>query len=817
MHVGSLAQVVISGVVTDVDTREPIPFASIFAVKQQTGTAADEYGRFELALTALPDTLRFGAVGYRSTTRFIASAEPLLITMHEDQLLLNTVVIDAGENPAHPIVRGLIAHKPDNRLSKQPVWQREEYIKTELDLTNLDNRIRRSKLLDPFEFIFNGVDSASDEKPFLPIYVSEQLFSVSYFKGNGGLNRTPLAQRASGVENPTLIEAVRKVQTEVDLYDNYFFVLDKSFISPFNDQALLFYEFYLLDSAQWDGVKCWKLKFKPRRKGETTFFGECWIADTSYALVQAKLTMSADVNINLVDRVLVYQDFSRFDSTNWLPSRQSIVVDFVPTERSPGMIIRKSVSASDYRFEDQAMQPQSKPAYIDPAQLVKSDSFWMANRHQQLTDTETQVYRMMDTLQSLPVYNTYVDWIRTFISGYKEFGKIEIGPLAGLYSNNPIEGHRASVGIWTSRAFSKKVQFGGYVAYGFTDQRFKGGADITWLPKMNPRTFVGIKWRDDITSNHENSEILTDASLFTGLYRRPVPFKLMHVSEVKFFVEQYRPKGFGFKFSALHQVIDPYNGVLPGGGGFRYGYLPFPELQPGRIDTTINSTELVLKLRYAPGEQYFDDAFTRRVLTNRKPAIELFLIRGIKGLGGEYDYHKVILSYQHWGYINPLGWISYRVRVGQVWGTVPFPLLEVAPGNETYFYNPSGFNAVNKYEFAADRFATIHATHHFDGLLLNHIPLMRRLKWREVVVARAMWGTINRDNLLHNAPSLFDATRTDTYMGVRAPWPRPYLETGVGIENIFKVFRVDAVWRLNYLDHSQASRLSLRASLAFTF
>jgi Family of unknown function (DUF5686)/CarboxypepD_reg-like domain len=810
-------KVVFTGKIIDADTEEGISFANVFSRQFAYGVVADEFGQFVLTLPSMPDTLEFSSIGYTTTRRAVRDNSDLQIHLQSDEGVLSTFTVLAGENPAHPIIRQLIAHKDENRLKALDTWQREDYLKVELDLTNLDNRVQKSKLLEPFEFVFQGVDSFSDEKAFLPIYVSEHIINASYTKGQGPQQNIEIARRSSGVENPTAIEAIQKVQAELDIYDNYYYFIDKSFTSPFNDQALLFYEFYLLDSAIMDGVKCWKLKFKPRRKIETTFTGECWIADSSYALVQTRMYMSEGVNINLIDRIIVYQDFSRNElNPRWIPVKQRVIVDFMAIEKTPGFIIRKTLSSKNYQSTPRPIG-QKPPAYLDPDKLVQTDDYWTLHRHDSLTATEQQVYNMMDTLESLPIYHSYLDWIRTFISGYKEFGHIEIGPIAGIYSNNPVEGNRVSMGVWTSRKFSRKVQFGGYLAYGFLDDKFKGGGDITWLPKKSPRTLLKAKYRSDITSNHENSEILTDASLFSGFYRRPVPFKLMKVVEYKLSFEQFRAKGWSYKVSVLNQEIDPYGGILRNGGGFNFAYTPNPIDNPSAFDTIVNTTEIVFKLRYAPGEQYLDDVFSRTVLSNRKPASEITLARGISVAGGSYDYTKLILQYEHWLYINPFGWLSYRVRAGKVWGTVPSLLLEVAPGNETYFYNPVGFNAVNRYEFISDRFVTLQATHHFEGLLFNHIPLLRKLHWREVAVFKAMWGDMTDQNKAHNAANLFDPTKTDSYMGFRSPDSRPYLETGVGIENIFKFIRVDAVWRLNYLDHVQASRLSLRASLAFYF
>lgn len=292
--------------------------------------------------------------------------------------------------------------------------------------------------------------------------------------------------------------------------------------------------------------------------------------------------------------------------------------------------------------------------------------------------------------------------------------------------------------------------------------------------------------------------------------------KLIKVEEVKAYYERYWDNGFSNRITLLNRHLDPYGGISADAGGFNYAFLTAGG--GGEPDTTILTSELILKARYAFKEDFIDLTFDRTSAGTKFPIIELQYTLGIKDLlGGNYQYHKLSLYYRHYFNINPAGWLSYRFKAGKVFGELPFLLLEVHPGNEAYFMGRGIFNTMNRYEFASDTYASLILEHHFDGFLLNKIPLMRKLKWRTVASFKAVYGTLTDKNRQANKLNLFDPERQDGYTGFRAPDKKPFMEAGVGIENIFKVLRIDAIWRLDYLDNPEASRFNIVGGMYFFF
>lgn len=822
-------QITFKGRVLDEDTKEGVAFCNVYFEGTTIGTATDVDGYYTLNATPPSDSLSASAMGYSILRKGISKTtnqQEINFYLSSSETMLSEVVVVAGENPANAIVRGIIKNKDKNRIEHLDSYQCDAYSKMELDLYNIKkDDFQNNKLFKPFAFIFNNIDSISDEKPFLPAYIMERVSDRYYAKGEGKPKEVPKAQRVSGVENQTVVDFLASMHDEYDVYNDWIPILEKQMVSPFSELGLFYYEYYIMDSTYIDNIFCKKLKFKPKRKQENTFFGYFWVADSSFAIQRVDMQMSADVNINLVNRVLIYQEFSYSENHQfWLPEKQKTVLDFRPTKTSTGLIGRKTASFKNYRTNAQeikAFYKEKNPEDVVPDILKKEDSYWDNVRHEKLSSNEKAIYAMVDSIKNVPVYRTYVDIIYTLTTGYKELGPIEVGPYFNLYTYNPVEGHRFSVGAWTSNNYSKRLRYGGYIGYGLRDKRWKYGLDLQWNVKKHPREVLFLSYKSDVDYSTASSEEIgiSEGNLLSGFYRRPLLQKMSFTKEGKIAYEKYWKKGWSNRFTLLHRNIDPYGEIKENGGGFNYRYLPRPE-NSAQQDTTIATTELIVKIKYAYKEKFLDGNFARTSLGSRYPIAELQYTTGLKGvLGGKYSYHKVTLGITHWFNVRPLGWSRYVFKVGKTFGQVPFLLAETHPGNETYFYSGDVFNGMNKFEFASDTYVSLLYTHHFEGFFLNKIPLLRKLKWREVAAFRAVWGSMSAQNRAANQLNLFDATLDgrNTYTGFRSPTKRPYLETGVGIENILKVFRVDAIWRLNYLDNPDASRFNIRAGMQFYF
>ncbi|MBK6902637.1 MAG: carboxypeptidase-like regulatory domain-containing protein [Saprospirales bacterium] len=820
---GATAQTLtITGSVLDYDTDEPIPFANVYLHQTTIGVAADFDGKYSITFPAgKADSLVVSAIGYVTAKKKIGrdTLQVIDFRLKAESFYLSEIVVHAGENPANEIVRRIIRNKERNRLSQFDVWQAEMYSKTELDLDEIGEEMKDQKFLKPFEFIFENIDSTSDVEPFIPAYLSESLSDVYFIREAGKRKEITHALKVSGIDNQSIIESIGILHQDYDVYDNWIEILEKPFAAPFSTTALANYEYYILDSAMVDKHWSYKLKFKPRRKQENTFYGDFWVDQETYAIEVLHMRMSPDVNINLIERVVIHAEFELHNDTLWLPSKNATILDFFAVKNGPGMIARKTSSYRNYQIgsaETRQIYDRSDPRMAELKSLRRDEIYWDTMRFEALSKTEASVYKMIDSIKNVPVFNTYADAIYSMTSGYIKIGHIEVGPWFSVYSSNAAEGNRFRFGLGTSAKVSKQYYVYGYGAYGTKDQSFKYGGQAQYNISKRPWTYFGAKYFNDIELSSESSENVGESSIFSGLFRRKIPQKLLRAQEAKLYYEQGWPKGWSNRFVILHRRADPYEAY-----GFPFRFHPDPgDLQAQ--DSVVRTTELLFSVRYAFEERFLEGNYSRISLGSRYPIVEFQYTAGIKGvLGSRFNYHKFSLDLTHWFNVPPLGWMRYTVKVGKTFGALPYLLLEVHPGNETFIFQSKVFNGMNKFEFVSDQYVEFMLEHHLEGFLLNRIPLMRKLKWREVGSFKLAWGALSPANRAINAPNNYDLNSPD-------PKPRegvfygtfdrgPYLEASVGIENIFRFFRVEAVWRMNYLQNRFAVPFSVRGTVDFYF
>lgn len=834
--------ITITGTVIDDDTEEAMPFCSVYILGTNNGVTTDIDGNYTITLQATEgDTIATNSLGYNNVLKAIDKSKTeqvINFRMRSSTLDLGlSIVVEAGENPANEIIRQIIKHKPKNNLDNAvQSYQTELYSKMELDLVNITQDMKDMKLFKKLQFIFDNIDTVSDVKPFLPAYVAERFADVYYVQGSPK-KEILKAQRVSGVKNQTVVDFIGSMNEEYNIYDNTIRLLGKEFISPFSNAGLTFYEYYIMDSTQVKGRWSYKLKFKPKDKVGLTFYGDFWVSMDEYALLLVNMRMNPQANVNLVNRIIIFQEYDSYEGKYWLPSKQKTVIDFATTkkDRGLGIIGRKTSSYKDFVLD----KPETKETYKekDPEdvryeELEKADTFWQQRRHEQLSKSEESVYKMVDSIQNIPVFKTIADVAEVIVGGYKVLGPIKIGPYSKLINWNRVEVFRMSLGIGTSNKLSKKFQIYGYVGYGFKDKRWKYGGNMQYVFNRYRRSAIGAGFYNDITFENRSSEQRRTQSLFAGWLRRPIPQKMMYVQEGKVWFLHSWKRGFSNKIAILHQRLQPIDYRATRLGGLNFKFLNQNNTAPDGYDTVqqIRTTEAMLTTRFAYKERKISGPFKDLSLRSRYPIVTLEYTMGVKGvLNSQYNYHRLRLRIKHWFFISPVGRLEYDVEGGKVFSERPLPylLLETHPGNEAYFYNKSSFNSMNNLEFVSDLFVHARLEHHWDGFLLGRIPFVRKyLKWRLVTAVRAAWGTLEERHAKANRLNHYD--RSIKHSRDRVPpfkegpfYGRfdkgPYAEASVGIENILQFIRVDALWRLTYLDNRDAHPFSVRMTLNFTF
>lgn len=813
--IGFSQKTIVYGVVTDAKTKETLPFVNVGFKGTKTGTSTDFDGKYRLESYYVSDSLIFSFLGYEAKTVSVKAdvSQEINIELSESGVTLKAAVITGSkkdENPAHAILKQVIKNKKINNKEKLDSYTYEAYNKVEFDINNIDEKFKDRKVFKKFDFIFDYVDS-TDDKPYLPIFITESVSDFYYKRLPRKRKEIIKAAKVSGLNNESISQYLGDMYQNINVYDNSIQIFGRNFVSPINFNALFYYKYYLTDSTTIDGNWCYKLEFQPKRKSDLTFTGEMWVHDTTYAVKVFEGTISESANINFVNSYFIKQTFKQVEPEVWMMVLDESVVDVNPLEsdKQKGIYGRKTTSYRNFtinkEISDDNFEGLENIIVVDGARDY-TDSYWDTARHVTLTEKEKKIYHMIDTVKDLPVMKTYVDIIQTIATGYKIWGPVEVGPYSSIYSYNPIEGHRVSLGLQTSNDFSTKVMFKGHAAYGFTDEKYKYGIGTKFFITKKPRRLVEIDYINEIKQFDRDYFSPFSQNIISSFIRRNPYNKLVNVEggSLKYTNEWYEGLANSISFRSYNvEALDTF--------------LTFNKLNPSDSSLTnvrsFYNTEITLGMRFAHHEKYLSGEFTRVSLGTKFPIIEANFSMGIKNiLNSQYDYKKLVVNYKHYFNVGYFGYTAYAFEAGKIWGTLPYPLLFVHTGNETYGYERYAFNAMNIGEFISDQYVSLIAEHHFEGLFLNRFPLLRKLKWREVVGGKMIYGQLSdKHKDVFILPSYSSTLKA-----------KPYSEVSVGIENIFKVLRIDALWRLSYLKNNNHNdinvlRFGIRAKLQIRF
>lgn len=805
---------IVTGTIIDAITKETIPFATISFKGTKTGTTSDIDGKYTLESYYSSDSLLVTFLGYKVYTAFVKVDETQTINIElesADQMLKEFEIVGSkkDENPAHAIIKQMIANKKINNRVKLDAYEYEVYNKIEFDINNLDEKFMNRKIFKKFDFVFDMIDSTED-KPYLPVFIIESLSDYYYSRNPKHKKEIIKATKISGPENESISQYLGDMYQNSNIYDNTIYIFGRQFISPANNNMLLHYKTYLTDSAFIDNSWCYKIEFKPKRQLDLAFTGEMWINDTTYAIKVIKAEISESANINYINSYKLKQTFDQVENEVWMMVLDETIADINPLEndKQKGFYGRKTTSYKDFvinKPREESFYREGNNILVNEGAQEQSDKFWDDKRHVKLTEKENKIYHMIDTIKDLPVMKTYIDVIQTLVTGYKIIGPIEIGPYSSIYSFNPIEGHRFSLGLQTSNAFSKRVMFKGHAAYGLTDENWKYelGTKFFVTKEKSPRRMMDIKYMNEVKQFDRDFFDPYNQSIISSFFRRNPYNKLLNIegAKIKYFHEWI--EGFSNSIS-----LESYN-MEPLGNSISFSKTS------GKVTSIINSiqnTQISLGMRFAKDEKFVSGEFNRISLGSKSPIVTLKVDLGVKGfLNSNYNYQKAKIQVKDRMLLGYLGTFTYEIEAGKMWGAVPYPFLFVHQGNETWGYAKSDFNAMNIGEFMSDEYASLSVAHYFGGLFLNRVPLLRKLKWRELVTAKVIYGRLNdRHSQVFDLPNFTSSLSN-----------KPYMEASAGIENIFKILRVDALWRLTYLDNNSPNidvlRFGVRAKLQFEF
>ena len=781
------------GVILDAQSGERVPFASLRFLQSGNGKLSDSAGNFAFRFEEWPkDTLEISYVGFQdynlrisdTLTRKSRNDSLFVVIQLQRGAYINEVVVSRKVDFGLLLWKKIVRRKKFNDRYRFDNFSYELYNKLELDLNKVNkNKIEKVKLLRPFDFILNNIDS-SEDNPFLPIYVTETLSDYYYQRSPLKRREVILGSKTVGLDNESVSKFLGGMDQNIDFYRNFIPVFDKRFVSPPSDNGDNYYRYKIIDTQYVNSRRLLHLIFTPKRKGQNTFEGDCWVHDTSFAIQKMTLRLDAGANVNFVDQMSLIQEFQLINDSTWFLTKDKFVVNLSAFgKKKMGVIGRKTTTYKNIVYNDPSVTREldknkvlEEVLFADNARN-QPDSFWAEKRHEDLSRNEKAVYQMVDTLMKMKVFHTYANVLNFIGTGYLDVGNYEIGPWYNWIYSNELQGFRLRFDLGTNKGFNKNLTLHGYMAYGFGDQQWHGEADALYLFNRSPRFSLYAMYRQDLDYGQQYYDEITSDNIFALAIRKPaVPIKFLNLEEQKVEVFKEWLSGFSITVGGDHKVYNPVRN------------LPSKEIFPWKSGNPLNAFELSFKLRFAYLEKFFETTFYRTSLGSDYPIADIKYTAGIPGVfGSSQQYHKLDASISDRIKIPPFGNLYYNVFAGKTYGTLPYPLLNVTPGNETYYYNQYAFSLMNKFEYLHDQYLGVNFEHNIGNGLFRFIPFTRKMKFRQFYTIKALWGRLSEANNLYNSSPDYYFKSLDG---------KTYMEIGTGVDNIFKLLRVDFIWRV---------------------
>jgi hypothetical protein len=655
----------------------------------------------------------------------------------------------------------------------------------------------------------------------LPVYLEEKL-SEKYLRKDPREDKTiMLAEKKVNYgdlfDNAGISSYLKNLYTDINIYDNNIPLLSTQFLSPIANMAPAFYRFYIRDTAEVDGIKLIRLNFTPKNPNDLLFRGVMYVTlDGNYGVQKIDLTISKKANLNWTRELKISQDFERGFDGRYHLIKSDMITEFALVNNSTGgMIGERMVSYKNVILNVPAPESIYKGKDLVYAKGADNqpDSFWLQKRHQQLSKYEAKTYSNIDSLRNMKSFKTFTMVATALFSGYVVLNKYEIGNTNTFYSFNPVEGFRLRVGGRTTPKFSQRLYFENYLAYGFNDQRYKYMLGVTYSFNNKsiysyPLNYLRVSYQNDMRIPGQELQFVQEDNFLLS-FKRGNNDRWLYTQVFK---TQY-VKEFG-KNLAVTLELDRTK-QTPAGVIVYEKNGPVQEIIPD-----ITTTELSAELRWAPNEQFYQTKNFRIPIINKYPIFRLRYNKGIRGLlGGEYNYGNLNLTAEKRVYLSQLGFCDVYLEGGYIFGKVPFPLLNAHRANQTFGYQFYSYNLMNFLEFVSDKYAGATFDMHFNGFFLNKIPLLRKLKLREVASAKILYGSVRDENDPAKTQGQMKWL-TDPETGDPITFSlkgTPYIEVSAGLANIFKVIRVDVVKRVTYLENPVVTPIGVRVKVRFEF
>jgi hypothetical protein len=814
----------VSGRVTDSISGQPLQFISIRFTGGNYGAASDKHGEFNLSAPGTFYHVTFSHIGYQAVTRTIKPGQlnELRVRLQISQNTLKEVSVRSQSkhyrnkgNPAVELIQQVIDHKDQNRMESSDYLQYDQYERVSLSMFNLPRKIVNGRIFSTYKFMLDTTLQVNGKtETALPVYFSEKL-SQNYYRKNPE-KTIKVVQAQKDINIVKFIDTVgvsiylnRLYGNDINIYDNNIFIITNQFLSPIADHAPNYYQFFITDTIRSGKDKLVEISFTPRNKGDLLFEGKLLVTmDGRYAVQSCEMGINRQININFLRSLKIHQDFQQYPNGRFYLHKSEVKTDFgILRNKGTAVFGDRTVFFSNYKlnspmpaffYDGKSLQTVTGYDQLDTA-------YWAHHRTDTLSAQQAMVYAHINKLEAIPSFKR-ASWIAATLSqGYANLGPVQFGPIGAFYSFSTIEGSRFQVGGRTTPQLNKTIYLEGYAAYGTKDERLK--YDFSTYFSLNklpyyqfPNDYFEVSYLYDVNVPGQSFSINNTQAALVSFHTGKINYflynRIYSLSYVKDFenhfsynltLKNWEQQAAG---TLVYQLNDANNSIIQ----------------------NLTTREAELGLRFAPNEQIIQGTFSRRTILSKYPIFNLTVKYGSTGIfTGTYKYANIGASIYKRFYMSQLGYSDFTLMGGIVAGKAPFPLLNISPANQSLGYTSNAYNAMNYLEFVSDHYAGINFTQNFNGFFLNKIPLIDRLKWREFLSFKILYGGLrNENNPLYSA-NLFKLPTTSN--GTYSLGSVPYTEAGAGIGNIFKLLRVDVVRRFNYLDHPGVSPYVIKFSI----
>ena len=816
------AQVHLRGQVIDAETGKGIQGVTVALRPEGPATVTDSAGNYQISSRQNPSQIEFRTLGYLTLSQSIEpSMRQLDVRMEVDVTQLSDIVINQRgkyknrDNPAVALLRKVIEAKPRHRLGRFAYEQINTYEKNMLALSEVPGFIQKNWVTKGYSFIFDNIDTTLIPGYRLLPALLEETSAIQY--GGTALpgTRTQVLARKMTELNPRFVDNTQLrsylsfFQEELDLYSKDIKIAGKAFLSPIADSGPYFYRYFITDTLDNQGKRYAEVTFVPRNRKSYLFSGKMQIDLENYGILQAHLQVDQTANFNWVKRLDIDFNFRLSPVYGYLPEQAEFAMLATLPRMKTGIYTARTLVYDRYKIQDN-LPVDFKPPTNRPADT--SDVYWETHRPLPLSPVERKTYINMDSLKNNRAFKRTLSWAAFISDGFISAGPIDVGPWEYAYSFNDLEGSRIRLGAKTGRSAERPYYLEGYLAYGTRDKRLKyfmhGAYSLNKQAIARfPAHYIEGSYQQDVRQPGYEMSYLNGDSFFQSFRRgEQVQYLFKQRARLRYMLEFKNQISLRTHISRLHQ--QPAYGLLFNTGGTH------PDTLHG-----ITHTELGINLRWAPHEQILQKQLERSNIPNRYPIINLQYSLGIPGiLGGNHSFHSLKTSINKRFFFPIIGISDVHLGAGYIWGQVPYLLLDIPNADLSYLLNPDSYQLLNEMEFVNDQYIKLDLQHNFEGLVLNRIPLVKKLGWREHLGFKLLYGGLRKENNPeYNSQSIRFPSGESGQQNTYAMSNKPYMEFSVGIENIFNFLQVRYIKRLSYLDHPSIDKQGFRFSIKFDF